>query len=111
MQAQRGAAGMAPGQPKEKSKPKAAKTEPTKPTSPQKSGLSFTEQHRLKELPDLVARLEAEIAKLGEVLADPELFTANPVKFKKATEALTERQDALSAAEDEWLELEEKASA
>jgi len=112
MQAQRGAAGMAPGQPKAKSKPKAVKTEPTKPTPPpQKSGLSFTEQHRLNELPDLIARLEAEIAKLGEVLADPELFTANPVKFKKATEALTERQDALSAAEDEWLELEEKASA
>jgi len=112
MQAQRGAAGMAPGQPKEKSKPKAVKAEPTRTTSPpQKSGLSFTEQHRLKELPDIIARLEAEIAKLGEVLADPELFTANPVKFKKATEALTERQDALSAAEDEWLELEEKASA
>ena len=41
---------------------------------------------------------------------DPELFTKEPVKFKKATEALVERQENLSAAEEEWLELEEKAS-
>jgi ATP-binding cassette subfamily F protein uup len=31
------------------------------------------------------------------------------VKFRKATEALAERQAALAAAEEEWLALEEKA--
>jgi ATP-binding cassette subfamily F protein uup len=56
-------------------------------------------------------KLEAEIAKLEEFLAAPDLFTREPLKFKKATEALVERQTALAAAEEEWLTLEEKAEA
>ncbi|BDW85263.1 ATP-binding cassette domain-containing protein [Roseicyclus marinus] len=74
-----------------------------------KSGLSFTETHRLKALPDEIARLEAEIGKLAELLSDPALFSREPVKFRKATEAMAERQAKLSAAEEEWLFLEEKA--
>jgi ATP-binding cassette subfamily F protein uup len=81
-----------------------------KPAAP-KPGLSFTEKHRLDELPKVIDRLTAEIAKLEELLADPELFTREPVKFRKATKAMAERQAALDAAETEWLELEEKASA
>ena len=73
------------------------------------SGLSFTEQHRLDALPAEIDRLTSEIAKLESLLADQNLFTENPVKFKKATDALVERQTALSDAEDEWLELETKA--
>jgi len=76
----------------------------------EKSGLSFTEEHRLKALPEEMERITAEMGKLEELLADANLFTANPVKFKKATEAFAARQAALAAAEDEWLELEEKAS-
>ena len=75
------------------------------------AALSFTENHRLKALPALIERLEAEIAKLTELLADPELFTREPVKFTKATEALAERQKKLEGAEEEWLVLEDKASA
>lgn len=71
--------------------------------------LSFTEKHRLKELPGEIGRLEAEIAKLEELLSDPELFTRAPEKFRKATDALSARQAALNAAEEEWLELAEKA--
>ncbi|EIE52672.1 elongation factor 3 [Salipiger aestuarii] len=73
------------------------------------AGLSFTEKHRLEELPQVLARLEAEIGKLEHLLADPDLFTREPVKFRKATEALTERQNKLAVSEEEWLELEEKA--
>jgi ATP-binding cassette subfamily F protein uup len=73
--------------------------------------LSFTEKHRLEELPAQIARLEAEIAKLEGLLADPELFTREPVKFRRATEALTERQAALAEAEEEWLALAERAEA
>ena len=54
-------------------------------------------------------RLEAEIGKLEELMADPELYTREPVKFAKASEALTERQAKLAAAEEEWLILAEKA--
>ena len=88
-----------------KSKP-AAKD---KPAAKAKPGLTYTETHRLKELPKVIERLEAEIAKLEQLMADPELFTREPIKFRKATEALNARQDKLSAAEEEWLELEDKA--
>ncbi|MEE4188987.1 MAG: ATP-binding cassette domain-containing protein [Roseobacter sp.] len=80
-----------------------------KPKPAAKSGLSFTEKHRLEALPDEIARLEAEIGKLTDLLGDPDLFSSNPVKFRKATDALVERQQKLEAAEDEWLTLEEKA--
>ena len=71
--------------------------------------LSFTEKHRLEQLPALIERLQAEIAKLEELLADPALFTRDPARFNKATEALTTRQTALDEAEEEWLTLAEKA--
>jgi len=102
------AAATAPG---EKAAKPAKEAREAPKSKPQQAGLSFTEKHRLEELPDVIARLEAEIGKLEQLLADPELFTREPVKFRKATEALTERQDKLSAAEEEWLELEEKAEA
>ncbi|MEY8834089.1 ABC-F family ATP-binding cassette domain-containing protein [Phaeobacter italicus] len=90
-------------------KVKTAKPKPKQEQAP-KEGLSFKEKHRLEALPGEIERLEAEIAKLQELMADPELFTRGPVKFKKATEALVERQEKLSAAEEEWLELEDKAA-
>ncbi len=77
--------------------------------SPKAPALTFTERHRLAALPDEIARLEAEIAKLSELLADPELFARAPVKFNKATEMLADRQAALAAAEEEWLALAERA--
>ena len=76
----------------------------------EKSGLSFTEKHRLEVIPSEIERLEAEIVKLQDLMSDPDLFTENPVKFQKATDALIERQARLDEAEEEWLVLEEKAS-
>jgi ATP-binding cassette subfamily F protein uup len=75
-----------------------------------KSGLSFTEKHRLETIPAEMERLEAEIGKLQELMSDPALFTENPVKFQKATDALIQRQSKLDAAEEEWMLLEEKAA-
>jgi ATP-binding cassette subfamily F protein uup len=77
--------------------------------APRGTGLSFTEKKRLDDLPAVIARLESEIAKLSQLLADPDLFSREPVKFRKATEALSERQTALEAAESEWLELADRA--
>ena len=78
------------------------------PPKAERKGLSFTERKRLDDLPAVMARLEAEIAKLTEFLSAPDLFAKEPAKFNKATEALTERQSALAAAEEEWLELAER---
>ncbi|AZQ67187.1 ATP-binding cassette domain-containing protein [Silicimonas algicola] len=79
-------------------------------TASKDGGLTFTERHRLDALPKEIARLEAEIAKLSLLMSDAELFSREPVKFRKATDALAERQSKLAAAEEEWLALEEKAS-
>jgi ATP-binding cassette subfamily F protein uup len=98
----------APMTTKEKPQAKAAKTGADAPK--EKSGLSFTEKHRLEALPGIIERFEAEITKLEEFLMDPELFSKEPLKFKKASEALAERQKALADAEEEWLNLEEKAT-
>ena len=85
-------------------RPATAKAEPARrPT------LSFTEKHRLDTLPGEIDRLTAEIGKLGQLLEDPELFTREPVKFRKASEMLAQREAALAAAEEEWLDLAEKA--
>jgi ATP-binding cassette subfamily F protein uup len=74
------------------------------------SALTFTERHRLEALPGVIERLEAEIGKLADFLSDPDLFQKAPDKFRRASEALSERQAALAAAEEEWLMLEEKAA-
>ncbi len=87
---------------------KPARAEPRK-ASARPPGLTFTQAHRLEALPAEIARLEAEIAKLSTLLSDADLYTREPVKAGKAAAALTERQAALAAAEEEWLTLEEKA--
>lgn len=79
------------------------------PAKRQKSGLSFTEKHRLEALPAVIERLEAEIAKLSDYLSDSAVYVDAPAKAQKATDALSERQAALDAAEEEWLLLAEKA--
>ncbi len=72
-------------------------------------GLSFTEKHRLDILPGIIAKLEAELAALSQAMDDAEMFTKEPVKFRKTTEALSQKQALLMAAEEEWLSLEERA--
>ena len=104
MQAQRGEAAEAPVKAK---KPVERSEKPKEKTA--KTGLSFSEKHRLDKLPEEMDRLSAEIAKLEELLSDAGLFTREPVKFQKATDALVERQQKLAAAEEEWLDLAEKA--
>ncbi len=95
---------------------RATRTEPAppeapapEPARPRAEGLSFTERHRLEALPAIIDRLTAEIGKLSEFLAQPDLYTSAPAKFAKASEGLAERQAALAAAEDEWLQLAERA--
>ncbi|MDF2142664.1 ATP-binding cassette domain-containing protein [Paenirhodobacter sp. CAU 1674] len=110
-QAQRALSAAEVAKPADKPAPKKPEPAPEPPKeSPKKSGLSFTEKHRLDALPGIIEKLEFEIGKLTELLADPDLFTREPVKFQKATAMLVERQDSLARAEEEWLTLEEKAA-
>jgi ATP-binding cassette subfamily F protein uup len=97
--AQRGAATEEPVAP---AKPRAAAPRP----AAKRSGLSFTQAHRLDALPAEIDRLAAEIGRLEALLHDPELFAREPQKFARASAALAERQAALAAAEEEWLALE-----
>ncbi|NPD15630.1 ATP-binding cassette domain-containing protein [Xinfangfangia sp. D13-10-4-6] len=69
------------------------------------SALSFTEKKRLADLPGVIEKLATEITRIEELLAQPDLFEREPVKFRKASEMLAERQQSLASAEEEWLDL------
>ena len=64
------------------------------------------EMHLLKTLPATIEKLGAEIARLDKVLADPELFSREPVKFGQAAKAHDKAAAELADAEEEWLRLE-----
>ena len=89
-----------------------AKSAPSAPQQKQDvkkaEGLTFTEKKRLEALPAIMERLEAEISRLNEFLEQPDLYDKEPVKFRKASEGLAERQTTLAAAEEEWLALAER---
>jgi ABC transport system ATP-binding/permease protein len=96
--------------PEETFKAKTVSTPAPKPESKRADTLSFTERKRLENLPDLIAKMEGEISKLGELLESDDLFTKEPVKFRKASEMMADRQTQLAALEAEWMALEEKAT-
>ncbi|MGY6533998.1 MAG: ABC-F family ATP-binding cassette domain-containing protein [Pararhodobacter sp.] len=114
MQAQRPVNADAKAAPSTSAGPARTPKAPPKPAAgpspaPAARGLSFTQRHRLDALPAEIDRLTAEIAKLEQLLADPELYRREPVKFARATDMLAQRQQALAAAEEEWLDLAERA--
>lgn len=71
-----------------------------------KKKLSFKDQHELENLPAKMRKLEAEAAKLKEILADPGLYTRDKARFDKAMELLSRAEAGLAEAEERWLELE-----
>jgi len=68
--------------------------------------LSFKDKHALETLPGRIEGLEAEVGRLGSVLADPDLYARAPERFAEATAALEAAQAGLVAAEEQWLALE-----
>jgi ATP-binding cassette subfamily F protein uup len=87
-------------------KPKSAGKAASSSTPAAKRKLSFNEQHDLKTLPKRMSEIEAKMAKLQEVLADPNLYSRDPAQFEKASASLAALHGELAAAEDRWLELE-----
>jgi ATP-binding cassette subfamily F protein uup len=79
---------------------------PAKMPAPQKQRLSFKHKHALETLPKTMATLEAKIKDLQAKLDDPQFFQRDRAGFDKVTNDLGEAQRKLTAAEEQWLELE-----
>ncbi|MEM7060352.1 MAG: ATP-binding cassette domain-containing protein [Pseudomonadota bacterium] len=95
-------------------KPQSIASKPATEKQPRKtvtSKLTYRDQQRLDALPKEIDALTEDIAKLEELLADPDLYNRDAGKFSKATAALSDRQQKLDCAETEWLELEERREA
>ncbi|WP_132250830.1 ABC-F family ATP-binding cassette domain-containing protein [Methylobacterium segetis] len=107
MVSQRGAGVQAREAAKQKAPPRerAAAQDPS-PGSPARTKLGFKEQHELKTLPARIEKLESAIAKLREILADPNLYARDPGRFEKASATLVDAETELAAAEERWLTLE-----
>ncbi|MCW5747900.1 MAG: ATP-binding cassette domain-containing protein, partial [Alphaproteobacteria bacterium] len=68
--------------------------------------LSSKQRRVLDELPRRIEALHAEIAALGEALADPDLYRRDATAFAAKTARLAAAQAELEASEHDWLELE-----
>ncbi|GAB5470880.1 MAG: ATP-binding cassette domain-containing protein [Rhodospirillales bacterium] len=73
---------------------------------PQKAKLSFKEKHALTTLPDRIATLEGQVARLRERMADPGLYGRDPEGYGQQAKDLARAEAALAASEEEWLRLE-----
>jgi len=76
------------------------------PAAAARSKISFKEQHELKQLTSEIAKMQAQMGKLDEILATPDLYAKDPKKFAAASAALAELHAALEKSEERWLELE-----
>ncbi|MDE1895756.1 MAG: ATP-binding cassette domain-containing protein [Rhodospirillales bacterium] len=90
---------------------KAEKKAAAKPSAPSPAAalrpkISFREQHELKTLNEEIGKLQAQINKLNEILATPDLYAKDPKKFATASASLAEHHTKLVKAEERWLELE-----
>ncbi len=70
--------------------------------------LSYKDSRALEELQKRMPQLESEIATTEKKLADPDLYSRDAEAFHKLSAALDRLKAELSAAEEQWLELEMK---
>jgi ABC transport system ATP-binding/permease protein len=70
--------------------------------------LSFKEKHALETLPDKIAALERDIAKVETALAENGLYSKDPTRYQKLMALLPKLQADLLANEEEWLMLAER---
>ena len=76
------------------------------PKRPAKQKLTFSQNHALKTLPAKMAELEATIATHHASLDDANLYARDSAAFDTTVAALKAAEDALAAAEEEWLSIE-----
>ena len=68
--------------------------------------MSFKDKHALEMLPTRLAALQAEIARHQAILADSNLYSRDPARFRTMSSALSASETALAEAEEQWLSLE-----
>jgi ABC transport system ATP-binding/permease protein len=93
-------------QPTKSDKPKDTSDAPA-PPKPKSTKLSYKDQRDYDLLPGRIEEIDAAIARDEAALADPDLYTSDPARFAKLTEALDKSRAAKEAAEERWLELAE----
>jgi ATP-binding cassette subfamily F protein uup len=90
-----------------------AKQEPTSKSNEreqsQSQRLGFNEQQELKQLPAVIERLEQQIARLHEEMADPDYFRRSAEVLAADKRTLSECEQQLAAAFEHWAELDELA--
>ncbi len=89
--------------PKSEAKPAAKPAETAKAKADK---LSWKEQRELEALPEKIAALEAEQAKLTALLEDPGLYQRDALGAQKASERLAAIDDELLALLERWENLE-----
>lgn len=94
---------------KEKTAPKIQKTTPQKITQESKvsTKISFKIKHEYEKLPEKIADLNAEIARLEDILSDTHLYTTNPDLFDASAKRLEKAKAELEQAELRFLELDD----
>ncbi len=107
MQAQRAAVQAEENESEAVSKRTPARAPVTQVTRPKaREKLSFKEKHALETLPDRIATLERQVARLRGEMADAGLYRRDPEGFDRKARDLARAEAALAASEEEWLALE-----
>ncbi|HTN15151.1 MAG TPA: ATP-binding cassette domain-containing protein [Sphingomonadaceae bacterium] len=93
-----------------KAKPKASESAPPPPPPPppRRAKLSYKDQRDYEILPQRIEELEAAIARDEAAMADPALYTRDPARFAKLSDAIARAREEKDAAEMRWLELAEQ---
>jgi ABC transport system ATP-binding/permease protein len=68
--------------------------------------LTFKDRHALETLPNLIAAIDRDMAKLSSVLSEPGLYARDRARHDKASAMLAQLQAKHAASEEEWLRLE-----
>jgi ABC transport system ATP-binding/permease protein len=88
----------------ERDAPKSVATNGAEPAS--KRRMTFKDKHALETLPKTIAALQEDMRKLQAKLDDPQFYARDRAGFEKTSATIGELQARISAAEEQWLELE-----
>ena len=86
-----------------------AKPQPSPRTATDKRRLAYHEKRELESLPAKIETLDAEIAELHDVMAQPEFYKQPSDEIARKQARLKELDQQLAAAYRRWEELERSA--